>query len=359
MKLLYIITRAEAGGAQSHVADLICHFSKSNQVLLVSGEKGFLTEYAVNIGVPVKVVSSLVREVSIYKDYKTLQEICTIIDEFNPDLIHLHSTKAGLLGRVAAFIMRTPVVFTAHGWAFTIGVSFKRKLMAIPIEFFLALLGGKIINVSNFDLKLARNFFVGKKNQHYIVHNSVQDLPVKSKVESEHINIVMVARFNEQKAQDLLIRSLILLDENIRVTFIGDGHLQYGCKKLAHDLGISHRVIFLGSSNNVAELLPNYDVFALISHYEGFPISILEAMRASLPVISSDVGGVSESVINEVNGFTVENNINSISHAINAICSDRALLTRMGHNSRKIYEESFQLEPMLCKIEKIYSDIAN
>src|SRR5580704_7684488 len=122
LKVLYVITRAEIGGAQTHVRDLLAGFRNTNDSLIAIGEEGFLTEEANTLGVPVHILSGLIRSVSPLNDIRAFWQIVGLIRSSKPDLVHTHSTKAGFLGRLACRFTGTPSVFTAHGWAFEDGV---------------------------------------------------------------------------------------------------------------------------------------------------------------------------------------------------------------------------------------------
>ncbi|WP_161537544.1 glycosyltransferase family 4 protein, partial [Escherichia albertii] len=303
MKLLFIITKAdEIGGAQIHIRDL------TNQLLLddhivdvIVGENGALVSELKKKNVPVHIVPSLVRQINPVKDFMATFFIRRLIKKIRPDIISLHSSKAGIVGRFAAIGMNIPVLFTAHGWAFANGVGKKQQKLYCAIERFMTPFARKIITVSQQDKDLAVKYRVASSDKQVVIHNGMPDIDIssvqKSNAGSTAVNLISVARFSEQKDHKTLFLALKGIDDlEWRIQLIGKGPLLVYYKELAAELGISDRVQFLGERHDVAHLLHQSDVFLLISNWEGFPRSILEAMRAGIPVIASDVGGSSESV---------------------------------------------------------------
>ena len=126
MKVLYVITRAERGGAQSHVSALAQASADRGESLLISGEEGPLCEAVRRAGVKVRILPQLQHTPHPWRDVSALMALRRVIREFRPQLVHAHSGKAGLLARLAAQICRVPAVYTAHGYAFTSGSAGRR-----------------------------------------------------------------------------------------------------------------------------------------------------------------------------------------------------------------------------------------
>jgi hypothetical protein len=150
-RILFLITRAELGGGQTHVADLLGGLRGEFDVHLGTGEPGYLTEAAQGLGVATHILPSLVQPFNPSKDLAALNQCRRLIREIQPDLVHAHTSKAGLIGRAAAKLAGVPSVFTAHTWCFTEGTSWKWKLIGTPLG---RLAGGccgrsSIVSVSN------------------------------------------------------------------------------------------------------------------------------------------------------------------------------------------------------------------
>ncbi len=127
MRILYVITRSELGGAQAVVLTYLQALGTHADIALATGEEGFLADQARALGVPVFILPDLVPQIAPASDCRTAWSLYKLIRQCQPDLVHAHSSKAGLLGRLAARLAGIPSVFTAHGFAFTENASFRRK----------------------------------------------------------------------------------------------------------------------------------------------------------------------------------------------------------------------------------------
>ncbi|MGH2584657.1 MAG: glycosyltransferase family 4 protein [Dehalococcoidia bacterium] len=360
MRVLYLITRAEYGGGQVHLVDLLRGFRDRFDLALGVGEEDYLTVQARQLGVPVYLLPNLVQPVHPWKDLRALNETRTLIRRVQPDLIHAHTSKAGLVGRVAARIAGVPAVFTAHTWAFAEGVSWRRKLIGVPSEWLATRCSARIINVSEANQAVAMRYRAAPAQVMTVIHNGVPDTPWRARpAEGDQPRIVMVARFSPQKDQQLLLRALAGLDCPFRLALVGDGPLRADAEAEARRLGLEGRVDFLGSRNDVAEILAAASIFALATNWEGFPLSILEAMRAGLPVVASDVGGVAEAVVAGETGFVVPfGDVHALRGRIVQLLGDPALRARAGAAGRARYEQRFTLDGMLERTAAIYTKVA-
>ncbi|EML0243854.1 glycosyltransferase, partial [Vibrio harveyi] len=212
MKIIFVITKAdEIGGAQVHVRDLSILAKKDNHdVTVIVGESGRLVYQLEKEGVPVIIVPELQRDINIIKDIKCIYKLSRVIARLDPDLITLHSSKAGVVGRIVAGLLRKRVVFTAHGWAFADGVDAKRKKLYIKIEKTLTKFTNKIITVSEQDKKLALENGVACDERQVVIHNGVHNQVCSTKYDKDNAitRLVMVARFSEQKDHETLFYAL-------------------------------------------------------------------------------------------------------------------------------------------------------
>ena len=356
MKILYLITRAERGGAQVHLLDLLRGFKDQNQVEVAAGSDGFLLQQARDLGVACHVLPSLSQPMQPVKDVRALFEILALLRRTKPDLLHVHTSKAGVLGRLGAWLSGIPAVFTAHTWCFAEGTSRSWKLFGAPCERIAALPGGAIINVSEANRDLALQYRVARSSQLVTIHNGVEDRDYgKSEQRSQPPVVVMVARFAPQKNQAMLLEALSRVTAKFHLQFAGDGPTRRETEGLAERLGLTRNVEFLGDRSNISSVLDQASIFALPSNWEGFPLSILEAMRAGLPVIANDVGGVRESVGNGINGFLIaRGDTAGLARALQTLLADETLRRRMGRKSRLLFEQKFTSQRMLKKTFEIY-----
>jgi glycosyltransferase involved in cell wall biosynthesis len=356
-RVLQVITRADLGGAQVHILDLLRGLNDDFEMILAVGEEGYCTEQAKALGIEYHVLSGLVQQINPLSDLRALYSTMRAIRKIRPDLIHCHTTKAGLIGRLAAYLMNVPAIYTVHTWCFTEGTSRSWKALGLPAETMAARWGQYIIAVSNANRMAAISNRVARASKLITVHNGISDCPERAQPgHAGTPRIVMVARFVNQKNQALLIEAAARLASPIILSLVGDGPLRQQAEQLASSCPPHVKVEFLGQRQDVAEILARANLFVLSTNWEGFPISILEAMRAGLPVVATDVDGVSEAVIDGDNGLLVPaRDRSSLTDAIQFLVSDPELRQRMGARGRALYEERFSLPAMLRKTSSVYA----
>lgn len=363
MTILFIITQAILGGAQVHVRDLSRSLRDLGyNVHVAIGVKGPLIDELESYGITVHIIPSLVRAISPLQDWQTYREIKCLIQSIEPDLVTTHSSKAGIIGRLVSFKNHIPNTFTVHGWAFTEGVSNIRRSLYLIVERMAASWATKIICVSEYDRKLALKHSVGLPEQLVTIHNGIpvlEDTEIRRLDNDNKVKIIMVARFSEQKDQQLLLKvaSQLSIDSNFEIVFVGDGPLLYATEELAQKLQISDKVRFLGARTDVPELLKKAHIFVLTSNWEGFPITILEAMRAGLPVITSDVGGCKEAVIDGITGYLIpRGDAEKLKDRLEILIDKPELRQQMGVAGYERFIEKFTFDGMLTKTVKVYEE---
>ncbi len=356
MKVLLLITRAELGGGQTHVLDLLQGFRERFDVELGTGERGFLTEAAEELGIRWHLLPDLVQPMRPAQDIRALFECYRLIRSVRPDVVHTHTSKAGVIGRAAAQLARVPSVFTAHTWCFAEATSWTWKAVGIPLERLAGLCASRIITVSDANRALAQRHHIARPDKFVTVHNGIADCPWRAQPGSGAVpRIVMVARFSEQKAQSLLIDAVAGIRQPFRLLLVGDGPARPAAEAQVERLGLGQRVEFAGNRLDVPQILATSHVFALFTRWEGFPISILEAMRAGLPVVASDVNGVREAVADGFTGFTVPaGDVAAFRHRLELLLRDATLRERMGAAGRRRFEREFTVGQMLQRVAEVY-----
>lgn len=299
------------------------------------------------------------RAINVTNDVMALRSLRRKIKTFSPDLVSMHASKAGALGRLACAGLGLPVLYTPHCWSFV--DDFPKAGLYLWIERALAPLATRIITVCEQERHFGLQRGVGKAATTICIHNGVVDLGGDSALStrrnpSHAPRILMVGRFEEQKDQELLLRALAdNFDLDWRLTLVGDGPRRTRCEELAQNLNITARVTFVGYSDRVEEHLDRSDIFALITHWEGFPRSILEAMRAGIPVIVSDVGGCRESVSDGKTGRVVRHgDREELAGALRELITDSERRKKMGASAREQYRNRFTFEIMYQEYVELY-----
>lgn len=368
MKIAYVITRSdEIGGAHIHVHDLAAWLMKQgHDVKVFVGGEGVFTRKLEQSSIPFESLKNLKRSISPAIDVLGVIEIAKRLKHFQPYLVSIHSAKAGILARLACAAIKQPCVFTAHGWSFTNGVARHSSFFFRFLEKFLAPLSKSIITVCESDRELALTSGVGQPQKITTIHNGMPWLPAPEPPPTDYsskvdVKLVMVARFEQQKDhRTLLEAAAILKDLRWSLDFVGDGPLQSQMQDLSKTLGISDRVHFLGRRQDVPQVLEKADIFVLTTNWEGFPRSIIEAMRACLPVIATDVAGVPESVIHGKTGYLVPpQDIEACTKYLSALIESAGHRRELGTKGREYFEQHFTFDAMAASTLALYQKLTS
>lgn len=363
MHIVYLITQSDSiGGASVHLLTLAeAMLKKGHQVEVLVGGKGPFFEMLRDWAIPVFSIPHLVRRIDPFFDLLAYREIKKKLLDLKPDLLHVHSSKAGILGRYVAYRMQIPSLFTAHGFSFTEGVSLLRRGFYRRVERQAAKWGKGIIAVSDYDRRLALKLGVCSEEQIIVIPNGISDITsdLRADPSIQPPHLIMVARFDKQKDQSFLLKALgELKDLPWSLEFVGDGPLKDEVEALSRKLHLEDKVLFLGFRKDVPERMANSQIFLLISNWEGFPISIIEAMRAGLPVISSDVGGCRELVADHENGFLVaRGDMDHLIRCIRTLLTNPIMRVKMGNKGRLEYERKLTDREMIERILSVYHEV--
>ena len=222
----------------------------------------------------------------------------------------------------------------------------------------MAPLAARIICVSAYDRQLAVAAGIAPRRL-VTIHNGMPDVPPADRADpmtSAPVRIVMVARFAPQKDHMTLLRAVAALD-GVHLDLVGEGPTLAATRELAWRLGIDERVHFLGHRDDVPAILARAHIFALISNWEGFPRSTLEAMRAGLPAVVTDVGGAAEAIVEEETGFVIPpRDENATRERLQGLVADPRRRGAMGAAARRRYEEQFTFEPLFARTYAVYQE---
>ena len=357
-----LITRGDTGGAQQHILSLIRHLRHRIRFTLGCGESGYLTAQAENMGIETIIVPHLKRPISPLTDLRCVRALRQILKRENPDLVHLHSSKAGVVGRLAASFLNVKSLFTAHGWAFTEGSGRVRRSYGLVIEWGMARFGDGIIAVSGYDFRLAKKFGVlgsdvSGNRRGWLIPNGARPVQVAARVRKrggKPVRLLHVGRLERPKNQRLLIEAVSMIERDFSLTIVGSGRLRPELNESVGRHGLADRVTFVEGSQ-IDPHFADADIFVLSSDYEGLPLVILEAMSAGLPVVATDVGGVREAVSDGISGFLVgRGDAKELSGKLTRLIDDEDLCREFGQNGQRIYRDHFTEERMCERTLTVY-----
>ena len=353
MRIFQVITLSELGGAQSvvvnlantlckeHLANTLC---KEHEVIVIAGAGDGKMWDLLAPAVKREHVPSLQRTLSPLKELETIVAFRRLYKKYQPDVIHLHSSKAGILGRVA--FPKDKIVYTVHGFD-SIRIAYRKFL---PLERSLQRRCRAIVGVSRYDERNLRA--EGITNHVSAIYNGIPRPQHLSEDPFRHISgyeakVLCIARLSPQKKVDMFLDVAGLLPQYAFI-WIGNQH--------EVTLECPSNVYFMGNLPNAGSYNEYADVFMLPSNYEGLPIVIIEALACGRPVVASDVGGISE-LLDGKNGFAVPNDARQMAEKIRFILSDKERYREMADEAYRTYTRSFTVDKMVDGYVKLYINV--
>jgi len=368
MRILYVTTAAEFGGAPLHVLRLMkADIARGHTVGLACAPEPRLCSEARDLGVEVFPTPHFVKPIRPLRDLRAACAVLRTARSFKPDLLSAHSTKAGFAARIAGALIRKPVVFTAHGWAFTEGKPNWHRSVFPVAERLAARHTTKIICVSEHDRNLALRFRVGRQDQLVTIHVGVDPTRFAKMDRSaarrnlgleDKITVTSVVRLTRQKDPLTLLKAFETLKTDAHLLLVGDGELRTSVEEFVVEHRLADTVHLLGERKDIPEILAASDVFVLSSRWEGLPGAVIEAMLAGLPVVATSVGGTPELVEEGVTGFLVPcGDPQALADRLQRLLDNEGLRRSMGAKGREKALRQFTLDRMLAETEKVYREV--
>lgn len=379
IKVLNIITRLIVGGAQEtaiYSCDLIDKDSFDAMILSgpQTGSEGELISVVKKKGIRLEICDQLVRELNPMKDIIALFKLARFIKKGNFSIVHTHSSKAGILGRMAAKIAGAKViVHTVHGWGHHDMMNSLVKKFYIFLERLVEPFTDILITVSDCAAREGLKDGIGKPEKYLTIRSGIDldefknasvDIKKKKKelgIDPGCLVVGTIGRLSSQKSpQDFFLAAHEILKhrKDIRFLYIGDGPLRSEIEKLIKRLSIEEKVILTGIRKDIAQLLKVMDIFILTSLWEGLPRVFPQAMASGLPVISTNIGGASEAIKEGVTGFLVEpGDYKAIADRCLKLLTDGNMRKDMGIAGAKMVYPDFCDKEMVKRIQRLYEDL--
>ncbi len=386
IKVVHIITKLELGGAQQNTLYTVEHLDKKIfDVYLLSGCGGILDEtaklFAKKACVKVYFVKNLVREINIIKDILAFIEIFELLIKIKPQIIHTHSSKAGIIGRWAAFFLnffikkKIKIIHTFHGFAFSKFHNFFVRNFYIILEFFTAIISDKLIFVSLDNIETAKKYKIGSDKKYVLIRSGIKisefykvsfDKELKEKKRDElQISlsekvITTIGPFKPQKnLSDFIKMAKIVVEklpqQKIKFLIAGDGEQRNMLLWLTKKLNLEDKIKFLSWYKDVKGLLAVTDIFVMTSLWEGLPRSAVESLVAGVPVIAYAVDGLNDIVKSGENGFLVQpKDYNTLAEHIVYLLKHEDILDKFKKNAVITIEKSFDIDYMVIQQENLY-----
>jgi glycosyltransferase involved in cell wall biosynthesis len=356
--VLLLITLAEVGGAQAYVAALLPALVDGFDVSVAAHGDGPLRDAADRLCVRFLPLRHVRRAINPWRDAVGLLELVRLLRRERPDILHASSSKAGVLGRLAAAIAGVPIrIFTVHGWAFTAHSGLAARLYRVA-DRLMRPLTTVTVCVAEHERATGLAARTCSETRTVVIPNAIDARAVpRTRRSSKVPQLVAVGRLKAPKDFVTLVRAVAELpQESCELLIVGEGPDRPELEAEIDRLGLDGRVRLAGERDDVPDLLARADVFVLASASEGMPISVLEAMAAGLPVVASRVGGVPEVVADGETGLLVPpGSSQDLAAALGRLLADFKLRQRLGDAGRIHVRERFDLAPFRRAHVELYS----
>jgi glycosyltransferase involved in cell wall biosynthesis len=370
IKVMQIIARMNVGGPAVLVADLMRNFDpKMVNAVLVTGycdknESDYLDEVARDV--KAVRVPGLGRSVSPLRDVSAFFLLMKEIRKFKPDVIHTHTAKAGVLGRVAGLIAAPSAkrVHTFHGHLLHGYFSKSKTQLVVFVEKFLAVITFRLIAIGNSVKKDLVDAKIGTDSKYEVIFPGLQPLKTYAKeeakkslgLESDKTYLVFVGRLTQIKRPDRLLeiaRYLKVNHPNSQILIAGAGELLETIEGVSASEGLP--MTFLGWRSDIDLILSAGDIAILCSDNEGIPLTLIQASQAGLPIVSTDVGSVKDIVIDGVTGFLTEVTSEGLIQGITRLLENPELRHTFGKAGEQRVRDFFSSHSMVEHHQRLYS----
>ncbi len=378
IRVAHVITRLIVGGAQE-TALLLCALLDPERISSVlvtgpqTGSEGGLFAEAAARGVEVVVEPSLVRELNPVQDPWSILRLVAQFRRLRPDIVHTNSSKAGIVGRVAARLAGVPrVVHTVHGWGFHPRQRWAERTLYQALERACAPLADALVVVAEPNRVQGLALGIGRPAQYHCIRSGIEiapyaDAPRHRKATREALGIApsdfvfgSVGRLSEQKSPlDLVaaFASVARRHANARLVLVGDGPLRADVERTIGEAGLGASVHLAGLRRDVPAYLGAFDAFVLSSRWEGLPRVVPQAMAAGLPIVATATDGTPEAVFEGETGWLVKpGDTAALADRMERLLVDAPLARRMGAVARERVAP-FSAERMVADMTALYASL--
>ena len=387
MKILHIITRLDMGGSAQNTLLTCLNLSRKFEMVLVCGlsQESNMTDSEREVvenqidnarvnGVKIIQIHSLLRRISPVNDIRALYDLVRIIKAEKPDAVHTHTSKAGILGRLAAKIARVrTIVHTPHGHVFFGHFGPVLSKIFLWIERRFAPLTDRVVALTAGERKDYTDLNVYPLEKLVKIHSGVdvekfKQVPVGAVekkrslgLEQKGLVVGFIGWLLPIKGPMHLLKAMedVWRDhDDANLVFIGKGELDVDLRAEAMKISANGRINFLGWRSDIDEIMPLFDIFVLPSLNEGMGRVLVEAMAAGKPIVASKVGGIPDLVQHEHNGLLVPpGDAKALAAAIRQLINDPEKAKLMGQRGRELCHQ-FSIEAMIEKIDALYMELS-
>lgn len=338
--------------------NIVVHGKNDTKDIYIDRNSNPLNEYKV----------SIFRNISLFRDIKALISVYKIVKKERPNLIHCHSTKGGIIGRIVGYLLNINVLHTPQAFSFLSTDNVFKKRIYLVLEKLFKFKNSYLLASSNSERRLAIQKVKYLSNQVLLFNNSIEpldnisELTIKKTWPDEYI--CTVGRPSFQKNIELMIKVLQEVNKTkcTHLVIMGVGYHSDKLsivQKLIKELNLESKVTLLNwtSRENVFNIIKGSKLYVSTARYEGLPYSVIEALALSKPCVVSNCDGNRDLITNDYNGFVIDNeNIEEFSKKIKLLFQDDELLKKFSKNAFKSFEENYNIKKNISTLEEIYSE---
>jgi glycosyltransferase involved in cell wall biosynthesis len=365
-KHIIFILQGGKGGTSEYIKMMLKYLNSDKYEITVICH-GEVYEELSNLGYNTHYVE-MVREISVVKDFISLKNILSYLKSNKTDMVYSHSSKGGVLGRIAAGFLRIPNLYNPHGWSFNMNISSKKKKFYILVEKIVSIFTHKIIMISEAEYNEAFLKGIVSKKKLVLITNGI-DLERYSRKSDDYFKqslnipanfkvVGMMGRLTEQKSPQTFIEIAKVVTDSYsdcKFILIGDGELKSPLEKRVSALNLEGKIIFTGWVNDPEKYISIMDVGVLTSKWEGFGLVLAEMMASGKPIVASKVDGIPFVVRNNIDGFLCRpDDVKGFAKYILRLLNEDDLYKSMSESSYKHAREQFDLNRVIRQHEIVF-----
>lgn len=374
IKILYCVTKSVWGGAQKYILEMASALPKDDfDVAVAVGGNGILIDKLKEKGIRTIPIPSIDRDIEFFKEFKSFKEILDIFKKEKPDIVHLNSSKMGGIGALAGRIAGVKkIIFTAHGWPVNESRNIVSKTLIWFASYLSALLATDVIVIDEQDFKQARQFPFCK-NKITLIHNGIKPFEFLTRDEARKILTEKIgqnpfkgkilvgttAELHNNKGLKYGIEAISMfpwhIQQKICWVIIGEGEERKNLELLIRQRHLEDKVFLAGFIDDAKKYLAAFDIFMFPSLKEGLPYALLEAGFASLPIITTKVGGIPDIIGDEKSEFLVEpKKAGELARVLSELVENKKIRDSLSKKNRENILAKFTFENMFNKTLKLY-----
>lgn len=369
-KIMFIVQ--SPGGVERYIRMLLKYLNREAFQIIFVCSNDFIKEKYIDL-VDEFINVDMCRNINLNTDLKGILSVRKLIKEYNPDILYLHSSKAGAIGRIANLGVKNKVIYNPHGWAFCMECSNFKKFIYRFIEKILAFATDTIIAISECEKNRALSNKICKEEKIEVILNGI-DIEEYDEKYLDNVNnydklkipqnsyvIGLVGRICDNKAPEIFIKAASIIKKSIPNAFfvlVGDGPDRLQIEKLIKENSLEECTLITGWVDEPFEYINSFNQGMLLTRWEGFGLVLAEYMIAKVPSIATNLDSIPELITNEINGLLVNvNDIIGTAEASIRIYNEQNLKDKIIEKGNEIVRERFDVKRKVMQHEELFNRI--